>query len=82
MLHVTTLKEPFMASNSAPRVQKHRLSLRASGLRPIQIWVPDTHAPGFLEECRRQSKVVAIADKADFELMSFLDSTLSDLNEL
>jgi len=82
MLHVTKQKEPFMSSNSASRVQKHRILLRASGLRPIQIWVPDTHAPGFLEECRRQSKVVAIADKEDSELMSFLDSTLSDLDGL
>jgi hypothetical protein len=31
------------------RVRKHRESLRARGLRPIQIWVPDTRKPGFRE---------------------------------
>lgn len=31
-----------MQSNNASRVQKHRATLRASGLRPVQIWVPDT----------------------------------------
>jgi hypothetical protein len=37
------------------RVQKHRRALRAAGLRPIQIWVPDTRRSGFAAECRRQS---------------------------
>ena len=71
-----------MPSNSASRVQKHRDSLRDSGLRPIQIWVPDTRAPGFAEECRRQSKVAAAADKKDKQLMSFMDQALSDLDDL
>ena len=34
----------------AERVQKHRASLRAQGLRPVQIWVPDVRAPGFADE--------------------------------
>jgi hypothetical protein len=70
-----------MSSNTAARVQKHRLSLRGAGLRPIQIWVPDTQAAGFFEECRRQSALVAAADRADNELMSFLDDSLADLDE-
>lgn len=36
------------------RVQKHRDLLRQAGLRPVQIWVPDTRWPNFAEECRRQ----------------------------
>jgi len=47
-----------MQSNGASRVQKHRASLRASGLRPVQIWVPDTRQKGFADECRRQSLVL------------------------
>lgn len=39
------------------RVRAHRDRLRAEGLRPIQIWVPDTRAPGFVEEARRQSRL-------------------------
>lgn len=42
-------------ANVAQRVQKHRKGLRAAGLRPVQIWVPDTRREGFAEECRRQS---------------------------
>ena len=70
-----------MSSNTALRVQKHRLALRDAGLRPIQIWVPNTQAPGFFEECRRQSALVAASDRADKELISFLDDALADLNE-
>jgi hypothetical protein len=70
-----------MPSNTALRVQKHRLALRDAGLRPIQIWVPNTQAPGFFEECRRQSGLVAAADRADNELMSFLDASLADLDD-
>jgi hypothetical protein len=44
-----------MRSNVAERVQKHRAGLRAAGLRPVQIWVPDTRRSGFGDECRRQS---------------------------
>jgi len=42
----------------AKRVAKRRAGLRAQGLRPVQIWLPDTRAPGFAEECRRQSRLL------------------------
>jgi hypothetical protein len=47
-----------MAMSRAERVDRRRSKMRAAGLRPIQIWVPDTRAPGFAEECRRQSRVI------------------------
>ncbi len=42
-------------ASGAERVKRHRDGLRRAGLRPVQIWVPDTRRPGFAEECRRQS---------------------------
>jgi len=68
-----------MSAPVSQRVQKRRDVLRAYGLRPIQIWVPDTRRPGFAEECRRQSRVVAAADMADRDLETFLDAALVDL---
>ena len=68
-------------STVAKRVQKHREALRAQGLRPVQIWVPDTRAPGFTEECARQAAIVDAADRADPELMAFLDAAAADLGE-
>lgn len=48
-----------MAASTAERVKKHRDALRAAGLRPVQVWVPDTRQPHFAAECRRQSRLVA-----------------------
>lgn len=36
--------------------------MRAQGLRPIQIWVPDVRSPEFEAEARRQARAVARAD--------------------
>lgn len=44
-----------MAASPNERVKKRREALRGAGLRPVQIWVPDTRRPGFAEEARRQS---------------------------
>ena len=62
------------------RVRKRRDALRAAGLRPIQIWVPDTRRAGFSEECRRQARIVAAADAADLDLDAFLDAALADVD--
>lgn len=70
-----------MPASVGRRVQKYRDALRASGLRPIQIWVPDTRQPGFAEECRRQSLIVAAADAADDDLDILLDAALNDIND-
>jgi len=40
-------------------VRRYREKMRSQGLRPIQIWVPDTRSPKFAEECRRQSLTAA-----------------------
>jgi len=61
------------------RVQKHRNTLRRAGLRPIQIWVPDTRQPGFTEECRRQSQLVAQIDKADVSMLCLMNDALEDV---
>lgn len=61
------------------RVQRHRDAMRAAGLRPVQIWVPDTRRAGFIDECRRQAQAVAAADAGDRRLDDFLDASLADL---
>ena len=69
------------AATSAQRVAKRRAALRAQGLRPVQIWVPDTRAPGFAEECARQATIVDAANRADRELMRFMDAAAADLDD-
>ena len=70
-----------MPTPVSQRVRKRRDALRAAGLRPVQVWVPDTRRPGFADECRRQSLVVAAADAADPDLGAFLDAAFRDLDD-
>lgn len=65
---------------TAERVKKHRDALRAAGLRPVQIWVPDTRQPGFAAECRRQSLSLAAdaASRADEAALHALLEQVAD----
>jgi len=54
------------------KVQEHRERLRAQGLRPIQLWVPDVRAPAFRAEAHRQSAAVAASARAA-EDQAFID---------
>ncbi len=49
---------------SREKVEAHRRRLRAQGLRPLQIWVPDTRSRRFAIEARRQSLAVASSQLA------------------
>ena len=73
MLHVTILgKEVTERNSTIERVRKHRAALRAAGLRPVQIWVPDTRRRGFAAECRRQSLSLR-DDPVEREALEWLD---------
>ena len=61
-----------MPTRVSERVQKHRDSLRAAGLRPIQIWIPDTRKEGFAEECRRQSLLLT-PDAHETEVLNWIE---------
>ncbi|AXC64734.1 DUF3018 domain-containing protein [Salmonella enterica subsp. diarizonae serovar 59:z10:-] len=66
--------------NVNSRVQKHRDALRMAGLRPVQIWVPDTRRPGFDDECRRQCLVAAKSDSKDIAMQQLMDESLEDMD--
>ena len=55
------------------KVQEHRDRLRAQGLRPIQIWVPDVRASSFRSEAHRQSLAVATSAH-EAEDQAFIDA--------
>ena len=40
-------------SDGAKRVRKHREKMKAAGLKPVTIWVPDLNAPGYREALAR-----------------------------
>ena len=66
-------------ANINARVQKHREALRMAGLRPVQIWVPDTRRPEFAAECRRQSLLVTQADSVGADMQDLMDDALADM---
>jgi hypothetical protein len=63
--------------SSRIKVREHRERLRALGLRPLQIWVPDVRARAFRAQARRQSLAVARSRHARVD-QAFIDSVSDD----
>jgi hypothetical protein len=61
------------AVSVAERVRDYRQRLRAQGLRPIQIWVPDVRSPEFAAQAHQQSLAVAISSHA-VDDQAFIDA--------
>ncbi|MBT3071516.1 antitoxin MazE family protein [Rhodomicrobium sp. Az07] len=66
--------------SSRMKVREHRARLRALGLRPIQIWVPDLRTPTFKKEAHRQSAAVARSSSAADD-QAFIDAITDWPNE-
>ncbi len=69
-----------MVQNASEQVQHHHAALRAAGLKPIEIWIPDSSRDGFADECARQARLAAAADRKDDGLADDLDAALRDLD--
>lgn len=68
---------PQEESGSRKRVREHRRRLRAQGLRPVQIWVPDVRSPEFTREAHRQAAAVAASVRAQDD-QAFIDAISLD----
>lgn len=66
-----------MAKTTAVRqsVQRYRERMRRAGFRLVQLWVPDTRARGFAEECRRRSRAAARNRRAENEVMTWIEAS-------
>jgi len=53
------------ASTSRDRTTRYRQTLREKGLRPVQLWLPDTRAPAFAAKARQQCARINAADRAE-----------------
>jgi hypothetical protein len=45
-------------ADSTKRVQKYRNKMKAAGLKPVTIWVPDVNAPGYAEQLARDIEII------------------------
>jgi hypothetical protein len=64
-----------LMADVANRVRKHREKMKAAGLKPVTIWVPDVNAPGFKEEIARAIEIIknSTGEKAILEELSDID---------
>lgn len=69
---------PFGESNIATltKVERHRAKLRAEGLRPLQIWVPDTRTPELVDQVKRQVRKLK-DDPAERDITGFTEEAAS-----
>jgi hypothetical protein len=61
------------STSSRAKVSAHRARLRAQGLKPVQIWLPDVRSPAFKAEAERQARLVAM-DPHEPETMAFIEA--------
>ena len=67
---------PNSTNGPAPgpeRARRHREKQQRAGLRQVQLWVPDTRAPGFAAECRRQSALLK-DDPQEIEVLDWIEA--------
>ena len=68
---------PPRKSPVSERVRNYRHRLRAQGLRPVQIWVPDVRSPAFAAEAHRQAVAVSSSERAADD-QAFIDAASLD----
>jgi hypothetical protein len=64
--------------DASGKVTRHRQRLRAAGLRPVQVWVPDTRDPAFAEQIRRQCAALR-SDPAEADALEFTEAAARDV---
>jgi hypothetical protein len=45
-------------TDGAKRVRKHREKMKAAGLKPVTIWVPDVNSPEFKARVAREIELI------------------------
>ena len=60
------------ALKAKERMKGYRARKQASGLRLIQLWVPDTRSKRFAAECKRQSGIVS-ASPTEADDLAFIE---------
>jgi len=57
----------------AERMAAYRARMRAKGLVPRTMWLPDLRNPKVVEEYRRAAKPIAAAEKSEREMTGFFE---------
>jgi hypothetical protein len=54
-------------------MRTYRQRMRDAGLRPVQIWVPDTRSTSLRTEAQRQSVLASQHQAAEKDVLDFID---------
>jgi hypothetical protein len=54
-------------------MRRYRERKRKDGMRPVQLWVPDTKAPGYAAKIRRQS-LLAAGSKGEQQILDWIEA--------
>lgn len=73
-------KVPPRAKSSREKVSAHRARLRAAGLRPVQLWIPDTRTAAFAREAHLESVRIANSP-TEAEDQAFIDAISISLDD-
>ncbi len=68
MSQLQTNKSKGKVATPAQKMARYRARLRADGLRPVQLWVPDTALANFPQKARKQSLLVSRSPKEDRDI--------------
>ena len=66
-------------TDGASRVRKHREKMKAAGLKPVTIWVPDVNAPGYREALARDIARINADDESNRVMEDMLE--LADFSD-
>ena len=69
------MPKPDKKSAQRAKVASHRRRLRAQGLRPVQVWVPDVRTARFAAEAERQCRL-ANRSPQEAEDLAFIEAAL------
>jgi len=71
-----------MSTRQSHSVQRHRVRQRKQGLRPVQLWLPDTSTPAFKAQATRAMAAVAKLSPEDEAMVEAFERMAGeDLNE-
>jgi hypothetical protein len=66
-------------TDGAKRVRKHREKMKAAGLKPVTIWVPDVNAPEFKARVAREIELINADPESERVMEEML--ALSDFSD-
>lgn len=68
-----------MPNTARTYTAEEEAEMRAAGLRPVTIWVPDLTNPAAAEAYRRHAK--SLAEAPDVDIDSFLEAAWQELED-